>query len=156
MKIIDRAKIIDRIESVTVNIKSYEDDFLGFYQFISKSIANKQDTLPRTSIELIVVENLYEDFERMEIANAVVQKKEREVVNFFIFGDFEEDLEITQSASEILAEFYVEYLILPIINNVNYQEFESKSNYFLEQIKNGVIVYEAKRSLHRNSTAIHS
>ncbi|MBC6424199.1 MAG: hypothetical protein GDA43_24285 [Hormoscilla sp. SP5CHS1] len=46
-----------------------------------------------------------------------MQKKEREIVNLFIFGDFEEDYQITWKLSEVLADFYVESLILPILNS---------------------------------------
>ncbi|MBC6424811.1 MAG: hypothetical protein GDA38_27645 [Hormoscilla sp. SP12CHS1] len=155
MAVIDKDKIIETIQAITSDVESYVDDFLGIYQFIRRSIAEQGDRIEKlSSVDLIAIEDLYQDYEKLEHHNLVLQKKEREIVNIFIFGDFQEDYQITWELSEVLAYFYVEYLILPIINNVSYQEFQARPTIFTEQLKHGVRLYEAKRSLHRNSAAV--
>ncbi|MCU0545964.1 MAG: hypothetical protein MUE44_28000 [Oscillatoriaceae cyanobacterium Prado104] len=150
-------KVIEAVKQVTQDINSYEQDFLGFYKFIANSISQARERLEKLqSLDLIAIENLYQDYEQLEGHNLVLQKREREVVQVFIFGDFEQDAEITWEMSEILADFFVEYLIVPILNNVSYDKFQAMPSYFLEHIKDGVIVYEAKRSLHRDSAEVHS
>ncbi|MGL6338949.1 MAG: hypothetical protein ACRC80_07395 [Waterburya sp.] len=158
MAVIEAQKIIEKIEEVAIDIdSSYEQDFLGFYKFIANSISQEKERIEKLkSVHLIVVENLYKDYQQLEHHNLVLQKREREVVQIFIFGDFEEDNEITWEMSEIFADFFVEYLLIPILNNINYDRFQARPSYFLEYIKDGVIVYEAKRSLHRDSAEIHS
>jgi hypothetical protein len=150
-------KVIEAVKQVTQDINSYEQDFMGFYKFIANSIFQARERLEKLqSIDLIAIENLYQDYEKLEDHNLVLQKREREVVQVFIFGDFEQDAEITWEMSEILADFFVEYLILPILNNVSYDKFQAMPSYFLEHIKDGAIVYESKRSLHRDSAEVHS
>jgi hypothetical protein len=142
-------RVIEAVKQVTQDINSYEQDFLGFYKFIANSIFQERERLKKLqSVDLIVIEDLYKDYEQLERQNLVLQKREREVVQVFILGDFEGDTEITWEMSEILADFFVEYLVMPILNNISYDKFEAMPSYFLEYIKDGVRVYEAKRSLH--------
>lgn len=157
MAVVEADKIIESIKEVASDIPSDEQDFLGFYKFIANSISQEKERIEKLkSVDLIVVENLYNDYEKLDRHNLVLQKREREVVQIFIFGDFEQDAEITWEMSEIFADFFVEYLLIPILNNISYDRFQGMPSYFLEHIKDGVIMYEAKRSLHRDSAEIHS
>ncbi|NJS11052.1 MAG: hypothetical protein HC789_12095 [Microcoleus sp. CSU_2_2] len=157
MAVIEAEKIIDNIKEVAIDTPSDEQDFLGFYKFIANSISQEKERIEKLkSVDLIVVENLYNDYEQLDRHNLVLQKREREVVQVFIFGDFEQDTEITWEMSEIFADFFIEYLLIPILNNISYDRFQEMPSYFLEHIKDSVIVYEAKRSLHRDSAEIHS
>lgn len=96
MAVIDKDKIIETIQAVTSDVESYVDDFLGIYQFIYPSIAEQGDRIEKlSSVDLIAIEDLYQDYEKLEHQNIVFQKNEREIVNIFIFGDFQEDYQIT-------------------------------------------------------------
>lgn len=157
MTVIEQDKILEAINEVTRNIDFDKKDFLGFYKFIINSISQERERIEKLgSIDLIVVENLYNDYEQLEHHNLVLQKRECEVVQVFIFGYFEQDTQITWEISEIFADFFVEYLVMPILNNISYDKFQTMPSYFLEHIKDGVRVYEAKRSLHRDSAEIYS
>jgi hypothetical protein len=157
MTVIDRDKILEAINEVTRDIDFDEKDFLGFYKFIINSISQERERIEKLgSVDLIVVENLYNDYEQLNYHNLVLQKREREVVKVFIFGYFQEDTQITWEMSEIFADFFVEYLVMPILNNISYDKFQAMPSYFLEQIKDGARVYERKRSLHRDSAKIYS
>jgi hypothetical protein len=146
MTVIDQEQVITSLKSVTQDISVYGEDFLGFYQFIFNSIHQAHDKLEQLEgLDLIVIEDLYQDYEKIADQNLVLQKKEREVVQVLSLGDFQQDAEITEVLSEILADFLLEYLLIPILNNINYEQFLAQSSYYQKLFKNGVTVYEAKR-----------
>jgi hypothetical protein len=145
-------EITNKIKEITININDYQYDFLGLYKFITHSIAQGKERIEKLgSVDLIIIEDLSLNYERVESSNLILQKKEQTIINVYVFGNFKEETEITWELSEILGDFYVEYLLLPIIHNINYQEFDERIDELMELIKNGVIVYEAKRSLHYHS-----
>lgn len=146
MTVIDKVSIIKSIKDRTIEVKSL-DDFWGIYQFIKLSLNQAREMLEALLIDLIIVENIYADYENVKHHGTVLQKKEREVIHIYTIGDFAQDSEITWQLSEILSAFLVEYLIIPILNNINYDEFEQLKSDNLENIYNSIIVYESKRSV---------
>lgn len=146
MTVIDKVSVIKSIKNRTIEVNSL-DDFLGIYQFIKLSLNQAQEMLEALPIDLIIVENIYADYENVKHHGIVLQKKEREVIHIYTIGDFAQDSEITWQLSEILSDFLVEYLIIPILNNINYDEFEQLKSDNLENIHNSIIVYESKRGL---------
>ncbi|MBP0017343.1 MAG: hypothetical protein J7647_07270 [Cyanobacteria bacterium SBLK] len=140
----ERNRIFDTVKQFTISFSEYERDILGIYRFITDSIEKERERIENLQeIDTIIVESLEEDCDRLS-DNIIVLNQERKIVRVFVCGDFTEDSEITLTLSEILADFYVEYLLLPILNNVSYQYFETRQDYFIEQMRNGVRVYEAK------------
>jgi hypothetical protein len=160
MAVVEAEKIIDNIRGLAIPIESYPDDFLGAYKLIADSIAAGKERLKKLdSLDLIVVEDLYTDYERLEPINnypIVVKNKNRETLNIFIFGNFEREFPVVQELSEIFADFYIEFLLLPLFKIINYELLPSKLRSIKQKLKNGVVVYESERCLQRNSTAIHS
>ncbi|MEA5535389.1 hypothetical protein [Crocosphaera sp. XPORK-15E] len=146
MTVIDKVSIIESIKGQTIEINS-PDDFLGIYHFIKLSLTQNKEKLETLPIDLIIVENIYADYDKLEHHNIILQKQEREVIHIFTFGDFNQDSEMTWQLSEILSDFLVEYLIIPILNNISYTEFEQCKNDIIKNINNSVIVYESKRCL---------
>ncbi|GBF82751.1 hypothetical protein [Aphanothece sacrum] len=146
MTVIDKISIIESIKNQIID-KNSLDDFLGFYQFLNISLIQNRENLKTLPIDLIIVENIYNDYDKLDNHSIILQKKEREVIHVLIFGDFTEDSEITYQLSEIFADFLVEFLIIPILNNINYTEFEQRQNDILKNINNSIIVYESQRSL---------
>ncbi len=90
MTVIDKVSIIKSIKHQTLEANSF-DDFLGVYQLINNSLAQEKDKLETLSIDLIIVENIYGDYDKLENHRIVLQKNEREVIHIFTFGDFTQD-----------------------------------------------------------------
>lgn len=152
--------IIDNIKGLAIPIASYPDDFLGAYKLITDSLAAAKERLKKLdTLDLIIVEDLYQDYERLEPINnypIVVKNKNRETLTIFILGKFERDFPVVQELSEIFADFYIEFLLLPIFKIIDYELLPSKFRYLKHKLKNGVLVYESERCLHRHSAAIPS
>ncbi|MEL7034592.1 MAG: hypothetical protein AAFO04_03075 [Cyanobacteria bacterium J06592_8] len=106
MTVIDQEQVITSLKSVTQDIAVYQNDFLGFYQLIYNSINQAEEQLERlTNLDLIIIDDLYEDYEKITDKNLVIQKREREVVQILSVGDFQRDTEITEILSEVLADY---------------------------------------------------
>jgi hypothetical protein len=76
MIVIDIDKIRDTIKELTIPLKSYPDDFLGFYQKINNSISAEINIIKQLDrIDLIIVENLYKNYYRSEISPHVIIQK---------------------------------------------------------------------------------
>ncbi|NJM60076.1 MAG: hypothetical protein HC849_07620 [Oscillatoriales cyanobacterium RU_3_3] len=92
--------IIDNIKGLAIPIASYPDDFLGAYKLIADSLAAAKERLKKLdTLDLIIVEDLYQDYERLEPINnypIVVKNKNRETLNIFILGKFERDFPVVQ------------------------------------------------------------
>lgn len=160
MAVKDVENIIDNIRGLAIPIESYPDDFLGAYKLITDSLkAGKERLKKLENLDLIIVEDLYKDYERLEPINnypIVVKNKNRETLTVFILGKFDREFPVVQELSEIFANFYIEFLLLPIFKIIDYELLPSKLRSLKHKLKNGVLVYESERCLHRNSTAIHS
>jgi hypothetical protein len=160
MAVKDVENIIDKIRGLAIPIESYPDDFLGAYKLITDSLTAGQERLKKLeNLDLIIVEDLYKDYERLEPINnypIVVKNKNRETLTVFIFGKFDREFPVVQELSEIFADFYIEFLLLPLFKIIDYELLPSKLRSLKHKLKNGVLVYESERCLHRNSTAIHS
>lgn len=93
---IDIENIRDTIKGLTIPLKSYPDDFLGFYQRINNSIFAEINIIKQLQgIDLIIVENLYKNYYRSEISpHVIIQKHEQETANIWILGNFEPENQI--------------------------------------------------------------
>ena len=113
MVVLDIDNIRDTIKGVTIPLKSYSDDFLGFHQRINNSISAEINIIKQLhGIDLIIVENLYKDYYRSEISpHVIIQKHEQETVNIWILGNFEQENQIVWELSEVFADFYVEFTL---------------------------------------------
>lgn len=160
MAVKDVENIIDNIRGLAIPIESYPDDFLGAYKLITDSLTAGKERLKKLeNLDLIIVEDLYKDYERLEPINnyhIVVKNKNRETLTIFILGKFDREFPVVQELSEIFADFYIEFLLLPLFKIIDYELLPSKLRSLKHKLKNGVLVYESERCLHRNSTAIHS
>lgn len=157
MVVIDAENIRDTIKALTSPLPSYHDDFLGFYQVITNCIsAEKKRIQQLDKIDIILVENLYKDYHHSEVSqNIIIQKQERETINIFIVGDWETENKIIWELSEIFADFYVEFLLMPIFHTFNYRVLAELQSDVMQKFKEGIIVYECERNLHRNSTTVY-
>jgi hypothetical protein len=154
MIVIDIDKIRDTIKELTIPLKSYHDDFLGFYQRINNSISAEINIIKQLhGIDLIIVENLYKDYYRSEISpHVIIQKHEQETVNIWILGNFEHENQIVWELSEVFADFYVEFLLMPIFHIFNYNDIKPD---LIQEFKQGIIVYECEENLSRNSATVY-
>ncbi|GDZ95041.1 hypothetical protein PA905_32220 [Planktothrix agardhii CCAP 1459/11A] len=148
MIVIDIDNIRDKIKELTIPMKSYPDDFLGFYQKINNSISAEIKRIKQLhGIDLIIVENLYKDYYRSEVSpHVIIQKHEQETVNIWILGNFEHKNQIVWELSEVFADFYVEFLLMPIFHVFNYNDIKPD---LIQEFKQGIIVYECERNLSR-------
>jgi hypothetical protein len=135
-------------------MKSYPDDFLGFYQKINNSISAEIKRIKQLhGIDLIIVENLYKDYYRSEVSpHVIIQKHEQETVNIWILGNFEHKNQIVWELSEVFADFYVEFLLMPIFHVFNYNDIKPD---LIQEFKQGIIVYECERNLSKNSATLY-
>jgi len=154
MIVIDIDKIRDTIKELTIPLKSYPDDFLGFYQKINNSISAEINIIKQLDrIDLIIVENLYKNYYRSEISpHVIIQKYEQETVNICILGNFEHKNQIIWELSEVFADFYVEFLLMPIFHVFNYADIKPD---LIQEFKQGIIVYECEENLSRNSATVY-
>jgi hypothetical protein len=156
MVVIEAENIRDTIKGLTIHLPSYPDDFLGFYQVIANCISAEKEKIKELDVDLIVVENLYKDYHRSEVSqNIIIQKKERETINILILGDLEPEHQIVWKFSEVFADFYVEFLLLPIFHTFNYRVLAAIKSDVIQKFKEGIIVYECERNLHRNSATVY-
>jgi hypothetical protein len=148
MIVIDIDNIRDTIKELTIPQQSYPDDFLGFYQKINNSISAEIKTIKQLhGIDLIIVENLYKDYYRSEVSpHVIIQKHEQETVNIWILGNFEHENQIVWELSEVFADFYVEFLLMPIFHVFNYNDIKPD---LIQKFKQGIIVYECEENLSR-------
>jgi hypothetical protein len=148
MIVIDIDNIRDKIKELTIPMKSYPDDFLGFYQKINNSISAEIKRIKQLhGSDLIIVENLYKDYYRSEVSpHVIIQKHEQETVNIWILGNFEHKNQIVWELSEVFADFYVEFLLMPIFHVFNYNDIKPD---LIQEFKQGIIVYECERNLSR-------
>jgi hypothetical protein len=148
MIVIDIDNIRDKIKELTIPQQSYPDDFLGFYQKINNSISAEIKRIKQLhGIDLIIVENLYKDYYRSEVSpHVIIQKHEQETVNIWILGNFEHKNQIVWELSEVFADFYVEFLLMPIFHVFNYNDIKPD---LIQEFKQGIIVYECERNLSR-------
>ena len=148
MIVIDIDNIRDKIKELTIPQQSHPDDFLGFYQKINNSISAEIKTIKQLhGIDLIIVENLYKDYYRSEVSpHVIIQKHEQETVNIWILGNFEHKNQIVWELSEVFADFYVEFLLMPIFHVFNYNDIKPD---LIQEFKQGIIVYECERNLSR-------
>jgi hypothetical protein len=148
MIVIDIDNIRDTIKELTIPQQSYPDDFLGFYQKINNSISAEIKTIKQLhGIDLIIVENLYKDYYRSEVSpHIIIQKHEQETVNIWILGNFEHENQIVWELSEVFADFYVEFLLMPIFHVFNYNDIKPD---LIQKFKQGIIVYECEENLSR-------
>jgi hypothetical protein len=154
MIVIDIDKIRDTIKELTIPLKSYPDDFLGFYQKINNSISAEINIIKQLDrIDLIIVENLYKNYYRSEISpHVIIQKYEQETVNICILGNFEHKNQIIWELSEVFADFYVEFLLMPIFHVFNYADIKPD---LIQEFQQGIIVYECEENLSRNSATVY-
>jgi len=154
MIVIDIDKIRDTIKELTIPLKSYPDDFLGFYQKINNSISAEINIIKQLDrIDLIIVENLYKNYYRSEISpHVIIQKHEQETVNICILGNFEHKNQIIWELSEVFADFYVEFLLMPIFHVFNYADIKPD---LIQEFQQGIIVYECEENLSRNSATVY-
>jgi len=154
MIVIDIDKIRDTIKELTIPLKSYPDDFIGFYQKINNSISAEINIIKQLhGIDLIIVENLYKNYYRSEISpHVIIQKYEQETVNICILGNFEHKNQIIWELSEVFADFYVEFLLMPIFHVFNYADIKPD---LIQEFKQGIIVYECEENLSRNSATVY-
>jgi hypothetical protein len=155
MIVIDIDNIRDTIKGLTIPMESYpDDDFLGFYQMINNSISAEIKTIKQLhGIDLIIVENLYKDYYRSEVSpHVIIQKHEQETVNIWILGNFEHENQIVWELSEVFADFYVEFLLMPIFHVFNYNDIKPD---LIQKFKQGIIVYECEENLSRNSATVY-
>jgi|688.fasta_scaffold290706_3 hypothetical protein len=154
MIVIDIDNIRDKIKELTIPMKSYPDDFLGFYQKINNSISAEIKRIKQLhGIDLIIVENLYKDYYRSEVSpHVIIQKHEQETVNIWILGNFEHKNQIVWELSEVFADFYVEFLLMPIFHVFNYNDIKPD---LIQEFKQGIIVYECERNLSKNSATLY-
>jgi len=156
MVVIDAENIRNTIKGLTSPLPSYHDDFLGFYQVIANCISAEKEKIKELDVDLIIVENLYKDYHRSEVSqNIIIQKQERETINILIFGDWETENKIIWELSEILADFYVEFLLMPIFHTFNYRVLAELKSDVMPKVQEGIIVYECERNLHRNSATVY-
>lgn len=139
MIVIDIDNIRDTIKELTIPQQSYPDDFLGFYQKINNSISAESKTIKQLhGIDLIIVENLYRDYYRSEVSpHVIIQKHEQETVNIWILGNFEHKNQIVWELSEVFADFYVEFLLMPIFHVFNYADIKPD---LIQKFKQGIIL----------------
>ena len=139
MIVIDIDNIRDKIKELTIPMKSYPDDFLGFYQKINNSISAEIKRIKQLhGIDLIIVENLYKDYYRSEVSpHVIIQKHEQETVNIWILGNFEHKNQIVWELSEVFADFYVEFLLMPIFHVFNYADIKPD---LIQKFKQGIIL----------------
>ncbi|MBD2481458.1 hypothetical protein [Planktothrix sp. FACHB-1365] len=154
MVVLDIENIKDTIKGLTIPLKSYSDDFLGFYQRINNSISAEINIIKQLDgIDLIIIENLYKDYSRSEISpHVIIQKHEQETINIWILGNFEPENQIVWELSEVFADFYVEFLLMPIFNVFNYADLKPE---LIQELKQGIIVYECEENLSRNSATVY-
>lgn len=139
------AAIINR---VAVDVERGVDDFLGVYELIANSLRENITSLEELkSVDFILVENFYKNYERQGYNNTPVLTKDQNSINVFILGNFEKDFSVIWEASEIFADFYLEFLVLPVLQIISYELFLEKSLEFTKKIKNYVIVYDRRRGL---------
>ena len=139
------AAIINR---VTVDVERGVDDFLGVYKLIADSLQENITSLEELkSVDFILVENFYKNYERQGHNNTPVLTKPQNSINVFILGNFEKDFSVIWEASEIFADFYLEFLVLAVLQTISYELFLEKSLKFTKKIKNYVIVYDRRRGL---------
>ncbi|MEA5467566.1 hypothetical protein [Spirulina sp. 06S082] len=145
MPVLETQKIVDEIKQITIPVIDYRDDFLGFYQCMKKNIDEHQDFIQEKLgyIDLIVVEDLYQDYKRSPLTDVVIQTKERDIFNIFVFGDFEKDNQIIWELSEVFSEFVAEFVILPIFTSFPKNLLVMNSGRIIEQVKGGIIIYES-------------
>lgn len=157
MVVIDAKNIRDTIKGLTSPLPSYNDDFLGFYQVIANCISAEKERIKELDeVDIIIVENLYKNYHRSEVSqNIIIQKQERETINIFIVGDWETENQIIWELSEIFADFYVEFLFMPIFHTFNYRVLAELKSDVMQKVQEGIIVYECERNLHRNSATVY-
>ncbi|MGK7926493.1 MAG: hypothetical protein AB4290_14840 [Spirulina sp.] len=145
MPVLEIHKILDEIKRVTIPVADYADDFLGFYQYMKKNIDEYQDLIREklVYVDLIVVEDLYKDYERSPLSNVFIQKKERDIFHVFIFGNFERDNQIIWELSEIFSGFVAEFVILPIFTAFEGKSLMTNRDPIIERVKDGIIIYES-------------
>ena len=145
MPVLETHKIVDEIKQVTIPVTDYRDDFLGFYQCMRKNIDEHQELMQGKLdyIDLIVAEDLYQDYKRSPLTDVVIQTKEREIVDFFIIGNFERNPQIIWELSEVFADFYVEFLWMPVFHAFNYTAIATYPNLLNEKLAKGILIYES-------------
>lgn len=145
MPVLETHKIVDEIKQVTIPVMDYRDDFLGFYQYMKQNIDEHQELIQEKLgyIDLIIVEDLYRDYKRSHLTDVAIQTKEREIVDFFIIGDFERNQQIIWELSEVFADFYVEFLWMPVFHDFNYTAIANYPNLLNEKLTKGILIYES-------------
>lgn len=90
---------------------------------------------------------MYKDYYRSEVSpHIIIQKHEQETVNIWILGNFEHKNQIVWELSEVFADFYVEFLLMPIFHVFNYNDIKPD---LIQKFKQGIIVYECEENLSR-------
>ncbi|WP_009632295.1 hypothetical protein [Synechocystis sp. PCC 7509] len=136
------AAIINRVAIIDV------DDFLGAYKLISDSLRQNITNLEELkSVDFILVENFYKNYQRQGYNNTLVLTKPQDSINVLVLGNFDRDFPIIWEVSKIFADFYLEFLILPIITTISHELFLEKSRSYTKKIQNYVIVYDRKRDI---------
>lgn len=139
------AAIINR---VAINVECDVDDFLGVYNLISEGLRQNITSLEELkSVDFILVENFYKNYQRQGYNNTPVLTKPQDSINVLVLGNFDKDFPIIWEVSEIFADFYLEFLVLPIIKTVSHELFLEKSRSYTKKIKNYVIVYDRERGI---------
>lgn len=139
------AVIVNRL---ALNAKRDVDDFLGVYKLISDSIQQNLTSLENlTAVDFILVESFYKNYEHQGYNNTAILRKSQDSINVFVLGNFERDFPIIWEVSEIFADFYLEFLVLPVIQTINYELFLDKYRHYIKTLKNYVLVYDRKRGI---------
>jgi hypothetical protein len=141
---------------VAINVERDVDDFLGVYELITNSLRQNITSLEELkSVDFILVENFYKNYERQGHNNTAVLRNPPDSINVLVLGNFDRDFPIIWEVSEIFADFYLEFLVLPVIQTMNYDLFLEKTPHFTKMLKNYVLIYDRKRGVQGISTAIH-
>ena len=136
------------INQMALDVERDIDDFLGVYKLISHGIRENINSVEELkSVDFILVENFYKNYQRQGHNNTAVLTKPQDSINVFILGNFERDFPIIWEVSEIFADFYLEFLVLPVIQTINYDLFLEKSPRFTKMLKNYVLIYDRKRGV---------
>lgn len=144
----NRDNVAAIINRVAVDLERGVDDFLGVYKLIADSLQENITSLEELkSVDFILVENFYKNYERQGHNNTAVLRKSQDSINVFVLGNFERDFPIIWEVSKIFADFYLEFLVLPIITTISHELFSEKYRNYTKKIKNYVIVYDRKRDI---------